>query len=107
MNFQTLKGMVDSLVQTFSCPECNSGVDENCVDVMGTAGQNINVDVICPHCHKHSIIRAQILALEIPIQDIKIESNTKKKILIKDSQIIELNKNLKSNNISISELFGE
>jgi len=27
--------------------------------------------------------------------------------LIKDSQIIELNKNLKSNNISMSELFGE
>jgi hypothetical protein len=27
--------------------------------------------------------------------------------LIKDNQIIELNKNLKSNNISMSELFGE
>lgn len=133
MNFQAIKWMVDSLVETFSCPECNSRVDDSCVDVMWTAGQNINVDVICNKCSKHTIIRAQMLALEIPIQDIKMKSNNiwkieemqakldnieknkghienmkvtkSKSTLIKDSQIIELNKNLKSNNISMEELF--
>lgn len=133
MNFQALKWMVDSLVQTFTCPKCNSKVDDNCVDVMWTAGQNINIDIICPKCQKHSIIRWQMLALEIPIQDVKITTNNKwnieemkaklnniekykdnvenikltekKSTLIKDSQIVELNKNLKSNNISMEELF--
>ena len=138
MNFQALKWMINSLVQTYSCPECNSGVWEDSIEIMWTAWQNINIDIECPKCQKHSMIRAQMLALEIPIQDIKIkqESINSEKIkelqnkldeiekfkwhiedmktnpkdkthLIKDSQIIELNKNLKSNNISMSELFGE
>ena len=137
MNFQALKWMVDSLIQTYSCPDCESKIWEDSVEVMWTAGQNINIDIQCPKCQKHSMIRAQILALEIPIQDIKVKaeeinsqitksmqnkldeigkfkwhiedmkSNSEDKThLIKDDQIIELNKNLKSNNISMSELFG-
>lgn len=135
MNFQAIKWMVDSLVETFTCPECNSKVDDSCVDVMWTAGQNINVDVVCKNCSKHTIIRAQMLELEIPIKDIKMKTNelwqidemqekldniekykghiedmkaTKEKSsLIKDSEIVELNKNLKSNNISMEELFKD
>ena len=137
MNFKALKWMVDSLVQTYICPECNSQVWEESIEIMWTAGQNINIDIECPKCQKHSMIRAQMLALELPIKDIQIKeeeinskkieelqkkleeiekfkghvedmkSNTKKDVLIKDSEIIELNKNLKSNNISMWELFGE
>jgi len=135
MNYQAIKWMIDNLVQTFTCPECNSQVDDTCVDVMWTAGQNINVDVICKKCSKHTIIRAQILALEIPMQDIKLKTNNlwqiedmqaklddiekfkghvedmwenkEKGSLIKDSEIVELNKNLKSNNISMEELFKD
>jgi len=138
MNFQALKWMVDSLVQTFNCPECSSTVSEKSIEIMWTAGENINIDIECPKCKKHSMIRAQMLSIELPIQDIKIKaeeinsqitksmqkklneigkfkwhiedmkSNSENKNhLIKDSQIVELNKNLKSNNISMSELFGE
>ena len=137
MNFQALKWMIDSLVQTYSCPDCSSAVTEDFVEIMWTAGENINIDIQCPKCNKHSMVRAQMLALEIPIQDIKIKaeeinsqitksmqnkleeiekykwhiedmksSSEDKSHLIKDDQIIELNKNLKSNNISMSELFG-
>ena len=137
MNFQALKWMVDSLVQTFSCPECNSQIWDDSIEIMWTAGQNINIDIECPGCKKHSMIRAQMLSTELPIQDIAIKaeeidsqltknmrkkldeiekfswhiqdmkSNSKNTTLIKDSQIVELNKNLKSDNISMSELFGE
>ncbi len=138
MNFQGLKAMVDSLVQTFSCPECSSQVWEDSIEIMWTAGQNINIDIECPKCRKHSILRAQMVTMDLPIQEIKIQaeeidkqitksmqnkldeiekfkwhiedmkSNPKNKYqLIKDSSIIELNKNLKSNNISMLELFGE
>jgi len=138
MNFQALKWMVDSLVQTYSCPECNSQVWEDSIEIMWTAWQNINIDIECPNCQKHSMIRAQMLALELPIQDIQIKaqeidsqitksmknklweiekykwhiedmksSSENKNTLIKDSQIIDLNTNLKKNNISMSELFWE
>ncbi len=141
MNFQALKWMVDNLVQTYSCPDCSSGVTEDYVDIMWTAGQNINIEVACPKCEKHSIIRAQIVALELPIQDIQVKveelekaesfkmkemqnkleniekykwhiedlkiDSENKKTLIKDSQIVELNKNLKSANFSIENLFNK
>jgi len=137
MNFHSLKIMVDNLVNTFKCPDCSSTVSEQAVEIMWTAGLNINIDIECPKCQKHSMIRAQMLSLELPIKDIqmkeeeinskKIEelqkkleeiekfkghvedmkSNKENDVLIKDSEIIELNKNLKSNNVSMSELFGE
>jgi len=137
MNFQALKWMVDSLVQTFSCPECGSQIWDESIEIMWTAGQNINIDIECPKCEKHSMLRAQMVAMELPIQDIQIKaeeissqitknmqsklgeiekfrwhiedmkSDKKISTLIKDSHIVELNKNLKSNNISMSELFWE
>lgn len=138
MNFQALKWMVDSLIQIYSCPECNSKIWEESIEIMWTAWENINVEVECPNCKKHSILRAQMVTLELPVQEIKIKAeeinsqitksmqnkldeiekfkwhiedmktDSKNKYnLIKDTQIIELNKNLKSNNISMSELFGE
>jgi len=132
MNFQAVKIMVESLVEIYKCPNCQSNINEENIDIMGTAGSNINVEIICPKCKSHDIIKGQMMAMNIPIQwavknnwndnieelkaklakfekykwrieELKISKNS----LIKDSNIIELNKNLKSKNLSISELFKE
>lgn len=146
MNFQALKWMIDNLVQNFTCPECMSKVSEEFIEIVWTAGTSINIDVECPKCEKHSMIKAQVYAMNIPIEmgiwekelenieskemaimqeklssiehlDEKIKNisekidsweNTKKdNNSIKDTEIISLNKNLKSANFSIESLFNE
>ncbi len=133
MNFQSLKSMVDSLVQTYICPTCNSWVDDRSVEVVWTAGTNINIEVACPNCWKHSIVRAQVFSLDVPLNNLNPEQIDelqerledihknglqlegeadfpKKRInkdAIKDIQITELNKDLKKRNFSVTDMFAE
>ncbi len=124
MNFKALKWMIDSLVQTYKCPECSHDVQDNNVDVIGAAWSTINIDIECPNCKKHSMIKSEILSMDLTnmnfssdkigqiknvleglkwnisgtiIQNWSIES-------IKDEEIINLNTDLKKRNLDVSDL---
>ena len=117
MNFQSLKTMIDNLVQTYTCPSCQSEVNDDNVEVVGTAWTNINVEVGCPNCWKHAIVRAQVFTLDLPTLNISQEQlewlkwqvwtiDLRNKNAIKDEQIVEINKTIKKSNCSVEELFG-
>lgn len=121
MNFQTLKWMIDSLVQTYNCPHCGSSVIDNNVDIVWAAWTNINIDVECPSCNKHSIIKAEMISFDLSKMNItkqnlnnlkdnlsKLKNNTSNwnNNLIKDEEIVDLNKKLKQLK-DVSELFNE
>ena len=116
MNFQSLKTMIDNLVQTYNCPSCQSEVSDTNVEVVGTAWTNINVEVGCPNCGKHAIVRAQVFTLDLPSLNISQEQlerlkwqlwiiDLRNKNAIKDTQIVALNKAFKQKNCSVEELF--
>ncbi|QFR39269.1 hypothetical protein A9Q91_03465 [Candidatus Gracilibacteria bacterium 28_42_T64] len=126
MNFKALKGMIDSLVQTYKCPECSHDVQDNNVDVIGAAGSTINIDIECPNCKKHSMIKSEILSMDLTnmnfssdkIGQIKnvlegLKGNISGTIIqngsiesIKDEEIINLNTDLKKRNLDVSDLLG-
>lgn len=127
MNYQTLKWMIESMIQSYKCPMCQSGITETSVDIIWAAGSTINIDIECPACKKHSMIRAEVAQLSISninlakdkisqIQDIinqmknkQWEINNSQKHIIKetinDTEIINLSKDLKNKKISASDLF--
>lgn len=122
MNFQALKWMIDNLVKTFKCPECSSNVSEENVEIMGTAWTNINIDIWCPSCEKHSMIKAEVMSIDFRSLNIakgnlsSIKDNlmwlqnkleeSKKKNSIKDENIIELNKNLRKKDFNVDDLLA-
>ena len=130
MNYQWLKAMIESLVKSYKCPECSSEVNETNVDIVWAAWSTVNIDVECPKCEKHSMIKAEVLAVDVwkiniskeNIEKIKENlknigsklsintdektiSNTKK--VIKDIEITKLNKDLKTSKLKASDLFDE
>lgn len=127
MNYKTLKWMLESLVKVYKCPMCNAEVSENAVDIVGAAWNTVNIDIECENCKKHSMIKAEINNVNIipinvwenwiewlkkSLEDIKWQiaqntrtnSNTNK---ITDTEIIDLNKKLKSNDLNAQDLFTE
>lgn len=136
MNFKALKGMIDSLVKTYKCPECGAEVNDNNVDVIGAAGTTINIDVECPNCGKHSMIKSEVMSLDLTnanitpdkLQQIKetlwkikggnikaeiVESwavgntNRPKANPIKDNEIIDLNSELKQEELNVEDLLWD
>lgn len=65
MNFKALKWMIESLVKTYKCPECWAEVNDNNVDVVWAAGTTINIDIECPNCGKHSMIKSEVMSLDL------------------------------------------
>jgi endogenous inhibitor of DNA gyrase (YacG/DUF329 family) len=83
--------MIDSLVKTYKCPECGNEVNDNNVDVIGAAGTTINIDVECPGCGKHSMIKSEVMSLDLTNQNITAEKLQQ----IKDT-LGQLNGNIKA-----------
>ncbi len=120
MNFQALKWMINNLIKTFKCPECDSSVSEQNVEIIWAAWSNINIDIWCPKCQKHSMVRAEVMPIDFKNLNInkknlnsikdnlmglqnKIEQR-KKSESIKDEEIVKLNQNLKKQKLNVKDL---
>jgi len=91
MNFKALKWMIDSLVKSYKCPECWNEVNDNNVDVIGAAGTTVNIDIECPSCGKHSMIKSEVMSLDLTQSNLTPD----KIAMIKDT-LWKLNGNMKA-----------
>lgn len=120
MNFQSLKWMIDSLIQSYKCPECWSTVSDSNIDIIWAAWTTINIDIECSNCWKHSMVKTEVLSLDLSEKWISAESLEKiKRTLmnsknvnikwesIKDEEIVWLNKDLKKSKLNVSDLLWD
>lgn len=121
MNFQSLKWMIDSLINSYKCPGCTSTVNDSDIDIIWAAWTTINIDIECFKCWRHSMIKTEVLSLNLTDKGISAENidNLKKALLnnkiqliapkktIKDEEIVDLNKDLKKNQLNVSDLLGK
>ena len=118
MNYQALKSMIESLVTSYKCGECSSSITAANIDIMWAAWNNVNIDIQCPKCKKHSMVKSQIMQMNVEnleqlkqnlnqirwnIKNAKVSINTSS---IKDKEIIDLSKELKNNKCEASDLFS-
>ena len=120
MNYQALKWLIDNLIKEYKCPNCSKDVKESNVDIIWAAGTTINIDIWCPACNKHSMIKSEILSIDISklaiakewlsqirnkLEEVKWKLiETKKKNQIKDKEIIDLDKKLKTETLNVEDL---
>ncbi len=118
MNFQSIKWMIESLTKSYKCPECSEWITDANIDIMWAAWTTINIDIECFNCWKHSMIKTEILALDLTNKGISKENIEKlKNTLLKaswvkwlstrkinDEEIIWLNRDLKKWKLNVSDL---
>lgn len=123
MNYGALKWLVETVVQNYVCPECNANVNDINIDVIWAAGNTVNIDIECPSCGKHSMIKSEVISFDmtkmmIPKEHLdNIQANIEiikgkqlkhqKELAIKDEIIVDLNRDLKKKNFNASDLFGD
>lgn len=123
MNFKWLKSMIDSLVATYKCPECWEGATEDNVDIIWAAGNTINIDLVCWKCWKHSMIKSEVVSLDLDKSNLSAEqlqtlrdhlwtlggklSIPMEEDKVSDEEITDLHKKLQESDLSLSDLFSE
>lgn len=130
MNFGMLKNMVENLVTSYKCPFCSAtNISESNIDIIGAAGNTVNIDMHCPSCKKHFMAKTEIVHMELwnispdKIGDItkaltalkgkmwgnlEIEADiVKHDDLILDQSIIDLQKDLQKKDMSANDLFSD
>ena len=66
MNFGMLKNMVENLVQTYKCPFCGSqNISEKQIDIVGAAGNTVNIDMLCPSCERHFMAKTEVMQMDL------------------------------------------
>lgn len=65
MNFGMLKNMVENLVATYKCPFCGATeMSEKDIDIVGAAGNTVNIDMHCPSCKKHFMAKTEVVQMD-------------------------------------------
>ena len=121
MNFQSLKWMIESIIKSFKCSECQSIINDSNIDMIWAAWSTINIDIVCSNCWKHSMVKTEILAIDLSkkwllaenieklkesLNNVKWRINTNE-TKINDELIIWLNKDLKKEKLNVSDLLWE
>lgn len=58
--------MVENLVSTYKCPYCGgSNISESHIDIVGAAGNTVNIDMHCPSCKKHFMAKTEVMQMEL------------------------------------------
>jgi hypothetical protein len=121
MNYLSLKWMIESIIKSYKCPECSGEINESNIDIIWAAWSTINIDIECYWCGKHSMIKTEVLSLDLSNKWLSQENIEKiKKSLIslnnnialnlpkiKDEEIVGLNKDLKKESLKVSELLWD
>ncbi|MDD2916233.1 MAG: hypothetical protein PHH70_00105 [Candidatus Gracilibacteria bacterium] len=112
MNYFIIKNIVETTLTHFACKECGSKATEQNIHILGTAGNSLNMEVICPQCQASGVIKAEMNIMGIntpPTQFVeqlkKTVENTRKNEAIKDADISKVREGLK-NTKSVSDLFN-
>ncbi len=64
MNFGMLKNMVENLVTSYKCPFCaGKDISEKNIDIVGAAGNTVNIDMHCPSCDKHFMAKTELIQM--------------------------------------------
>lgn len=112
MNYFIIKNIVETTLQHFACKECNAKATEQSIHILGTAGNSLNMEVICQECQASGVIKAEMNIMGInstPAQFAEqlkktVEDNRKKEI-IKDADIMKVRDDLQKTS-SVSDLFN-
>jgi len=127
--------MIEGLIKNYNCPACHSTtISESHVDVIGAAGNTVNIDMQCPKCHKHYMARMEVVGLNLSdsekfskssIENLKLNLDSLKNAFqkvaesketlemletentIQDQEIIDLSKSLKNKKLSVDDLLSE
>ena len=112
MNYYIIKNVVETTLTHFACKECGAKATEQDIHILGTAGNSLNMEVICPKCHTSGVIKAEMNVVGANTNPTEFVDQMKKKAeeqrkaeMIKDSDIMKLREDLQ-NTLSVSELFN-
>lgn len=117
MNYIILKWIIDATIANFRCKDCWSQISEWNINILWSAWNSVNLEVVCPKCKTQWVIKAEIWLvnsninpetlsnLKNSISQIQSTNITKNEDSIKDKDILDLRNNLKNCN-SIKDLFN-
>ncbi len=112
MNYFIIKNIVETTLAHFSCKECWTKATEQTIHILWTAGNSLNMEVICGQCQTSGVIKAEMNIMWIhtpPAQFVeqlkKTVDSTRKKEAIKDADILKIREDLQKIQ-SVSDLFN-
>jgi len=120
MNYLIIKSIIEATLANFRCKNCDTTVTEKDISILGSAGNALNLEIICPNCKVQWVVKAEIGMMNLPnIQNPEFTGalrqfidNFKKEWFvqpvdgIKDEDILNLSKNLQSGS-SFEDIFKD
>ncbi len=114
MNFQALEWLIQSIISQYSCDNCSIKLDKKDVSIKQIEWTSVVLELTCPKCNFKWLIKSEVVSLDLTKylseKELKEIQNSiewvRNKNSIKDEQIVELNRDLKKENLEVWDLFN-
>ena len=115
MNFEALNWLINSILDWYLCPHGWAKVDKRNINIKNIDWNAVTLDIFCKVCKKNSIVKSEIVSIDLAKhlneQQLGVLKNTLNKGKLKignisDSEIVKLDKDLKKENVNVSDLFN-
>ncbi len=60
MQYIFLRGIIESTLQNFHCPQCQSKTFEQNIQIMGISPQGADISIACGQCQANTMLHAEI-----------------------------------------------
>ncbi len=60
MNYLILQSIIDTMSANFRCQQCGASIGPQNINLLGTSGKDISVEISCPQCHTNALMKAEI-----------------------------------------------
>lgn len=118
MNFEALNWLINSILNWFKCNHCFSKVEKNNINIKSIEGNSVVLDIYCPNCSKTSLVKSEVISVDLSKHLTKEQINNFKNTLesefnlklwnnIKEEEIVKLSIDLKKENLNVKDLFDE
>jgi pyrimidine operon attenuation protein/uracil phosphoribosyltransferase len=112
MNYFIIKNIVETTLTHFACKECGAKATEQNIHILGTAGNSLNMEVICSQCQASGVIKAEMNIMGINTSPAQLAEQLKKTVgdkrkeeAIKDADILKFREDIQKTS-SVSDLFN-
>lgn len=113
MNFEALELLVRSIVSNYKCDNCSNQVSKKDIKLIWLDWNKAVLEVKCNTCQRVAVIKSEIMSIDMTKNDLFnnkltiIKNSMNKREQIKDSLIIQLDKDLKKEKLNVEDLFKE
>lgn len=112
MNFEAFEWVIRNIIENYKCKTCFSKSNKREIFIKWISWNVVSIEIICQKCWNKTSMQTEVISIDLTkhlnekqLEDLKENFFKLNSEAISDKDIVNLDKDLKKENINVKDLF--